>query len=205
MDTNTHRNLMAAAAGGGEPAYVTDNLVFHLDAANTNCYSGSGTTVNSLVNNHTNDHWGDMEWDSDSGGNTGGYFYVDGTQDTSLQFPYSTDFEYLAYSGTTVTDYSWEWWWYGDTSGTNTVKMYFAFSKATNDGEVLQSDLSTNNLGNYMFYRFGNNERFYSHQASAVNTIVKSSHTWSGNKWQHYVVTRSGNNLKFLSILLETL
>ena len=31
------------------PDYVTDNLVFHIDAANTSCYSGSGTTVNSLV------------------------------------------------------------------------------------------------------------------------------------------------------------
>ena len=196
-------HYVRAAAGGGEPTYVTDNLVFHLDAANTSCYSGSGTTVNSLVNNHTNDHWGDMEWSSDSGGNTGGYFYVDGTQNTSLQFPYSTDFEMMAYasgnSTVTVTDYSWEWWWYGDDVPVDgTVGMYFAFLRATNDGEVSGSDLSQNNLGGYMFYRTASDqERFYVRQASSVNTIVKSSHTWSGSKWQHYVLTRSGNNLKF--------
>ena len=192
-------HYVRAAAGGEQAAYVTDNLVFHLDAANTSCYSGSGTTVNSLVNNHTNDHWGDLQWSSDSGGNTGGYFYVDGTQATSLQFPYSTDFEYMAYSGTTVTDYSWEWWWYGDNQPVHgTVAMYFAFMHSTTDGEVTTAELITDDKGNYMFYRQTNlHERFYVRQASSVNTVVKSSHTWSGSKWQHYVLTRSGNNLKF--------
>ena len=36
------------------PDYVTDNLVFHIDAGDTNSYSGIGTTVNSLVGSITN-------------------------------------------------------------------------------------------------------------------------------------------------------
>ena len=43
------RNHFLRAAVGNAPAYVTDNLVFHIDAGDTNSYSGSGTTVNSLV------------------------------------------------------------------------------------------------------------------------------------------------------------
>ena len=195
-------HYVRAAAGGGEPTYVTDNLVFHLDAANTSCYSGSGTTVNSLVNNHTNDHWGDMQWSSDSGGNTGGYFYTDGTQNTSLQFPYSTDFEAIAYSGTTVTDYSWEWWWYGDdtpatSTNSNNLAMYYAFTPVSGSGgAVTSSNLSSSNQGNYMFYRISNNERSYFKSGSSQNLVIENV-TWSGSRWQHYVFTRSGSTIKF--------
>ncbi len=196
-------HYVRAAAGGGEPAYVTDNLVFHLDAANTACYSGSGTTVNSLVNNHTNDHWGDLQWSSDSGGNTGGYFYVDGTQDTSLQFPYSTDFEAFGYSGTTVTNYSWEWWWYGDTTtstsnNNNNLAVHYMLAPVTNDGHAISGSygLSGTNKGNLMFYRLNNNERSYWRDSSNTN-VLQENVTWSGFRWQHYVFTRSGNSTKF--------
>jgi len=197
---NHYVRAAAAASAGGN--YVTDNLVFHLDAANTSCYSGSGTTVNSLVNNHTNDHWGDLQWSSDSGGNTGGYFYVDGTQDTSLQFPYSTDFEAYAYSSTTVTDYSWEWWWYGDDTpatspNSNNLAMYYAFAPVSNDGHVISSGgISSSNKGNYMFYRMSDNERSYSKDSSPIN-VIQENVTWSGSRWQHYVFTRSGNSTNF--------
>ena len=33
------------------PNLVTNNLVFHFDAANTRSYAGSGVTINSLVGN----------------------------------------------------------------------------------------------------------------------------------------------------------
>jgi hypothetical protein len=36
-------------AVGYNPSIVSDGLVFFLDAANTRCYSGSGTSINSLV------------------------------------------------------------------------------------------------------------------------------------------------------------
>jgi len=191
--------VRAAAAGDEQAAYVTDNLVFHLDAANTSCYSGSGTTVNSLVNNHTNDHFGDMQWNSDNWGNTGGYFYTDGTQTSSLQFPYSTDFEAFAYSGTTVTDYSWEWWWYGDDTPSgghsNALGMYYACTPVTSDGMVESANL-TNQPSNYMFYKYQGNERSYFRGGSPINRIMENV-TWSGSRWQHYVFTRSGTSTKF--------
>ena len=200
-----HYVRAAAASAGGN--YVTDNLVFHLDAANTSCYSGSGTTVNSLVNNHTNDHFGDLQWSSDSGGNTGGYFYVDGTQDTSLQFPYSTDFEAFAYavgsSSVTVTDYSWEWWWYGDAAASTSnnsheLAVYYMLAPTTTDGHAISgsSGLSATNKGNYMFYRLNGNERSYIRDSSNTN-VIQEMVTWTGFRWQHYVLTRSGNSTNF--------
>ena len=47
----------AASSGGGGTSYVTDDLVFHVDAGNSSCYSGSGTPVYNLVNNHANDYY----------------------------------------------------------------------------------------------------------------------------------------------------
>mgnify|MGYP003134639619 CR=1 FL=1 len=206
---NHYVRAAAAASAGGN--YVTDNLVFHLDAANTSCYSGSGTTVNSLVNNHTNDHFGDMQWDSDSGGNTGGYFYTDGTQTSTLQFPYSTDFEMMQYSsgGSTaeVTDYSWEWWWYGDSSPGSAGNVCPHFALNWRDGNSVEGVLDTGGQntqykGCYMLYR--NQDKDRSHfrdgsNATGGNALGNSyaalleEHTWTGSKWQHYVLTKTAN------------
>tara|TARA_R100001443_G_scaffold22611_1_gene34870 strand:+ start:386 stop:1204 length:819 start_codon:yes stop_codon:yes gene_type:complete len=192
------QQLLLGTGASAATAYVTDNLVFHLDAADTNCYSGSGTTVNSLVNSHTNDNWGGMQWSSDSGGNTGGYFYVDGTQSSGLQFPYSTDFEMLNDGTNAITAYTWEWWWYGDSSPASggSVAGYIAFTRVTNTGKVSNSDLSALG-GSYFPYRLSSGrERMIVKGASTSNTSFDSGHTWSGSRWMHHVITRSGNNLK---------
>ena len=44
---NAEKGRYTTSSSSG--THVTSNLVFHIDAGNTNSYSGSGTTVNSLV------------------------------------------------------------------------------------------------------------------------------------------------------------
>ena len=200
-------HFVRAAAGGGAPAYVTDNLVFHLDAANTDCYSGSGTTVNSLVNNHTNDHWGDITWSSDSGGNTGGYFEYDGNQDEGLVFPYSTDFENENDGTNSVSDFTCEWWWYGiDDSSSSSTKLYpfvsFLPSNQTGYFPSGGNGIGMGNVGSWWFYRLVTSSQSYINfrlyrYSSSPTVVDDSDHTWTGSQWHHYLVTKSGTSIKF--------
>tara|TARA_Y100001938_G_scaffold52338_1_gene73066 strand:- start:30 stop:848 length:819 start_codon:yes stop_codon:yes gene_type:complete len=201
------QQLLLGTGASAATAYVTDNLVFHLDAADTNCYSGSGTTVNSLVNNHTNDHWGDITWSSDSGGNTGGYFEYDGNQDEGLVFPYSTDFENENDGTNSVSDFTCELWWYGiDENSPSSSKLYpfvsFQPSNVTGYFPAGGNGLTMANVGSWMFYRLvtsGNtfiNTRLY-RRSSNPTAVNDSNHTWTGSQWHHYLVTKSGTSIKF--------
>lgn len=192
--------VRASAAGGEQAAYVTDNLVFHLDAANTSCYSGSGTTVNSLVNNHTNNYMGEMSWTSDSN-NTGGYFHMTTGDTKGMDFPYSKDFEITERdSSTAVNDYTFEWWWYGTSHPSNqNFPLYFGFTSISNQGQL--ENISTSNLGNYMMYKQCNNaqkrDRFYYRpDNTSENSVMRDPSTWSGSRWQHYVLTKDSTVLK---------
>ena len=193
-----------AASGSSDGPYVEDDLVFHLDPANTNCYSGSGTTVNSLVNSHTSEHFGDITWSSDSGGTTGGYFEYDGTQDTGLQFPYSTDFEFTKHGSTDIDDYSWELWWYGDDElprTGNLIEAYIYFAKVSTTGRMTGSGgLYASNEGAYMIYRvvLGNagetNGTVY-HKNGSPGSLQKFDEvSWTGSKWQHYVFVKDSTS-----------
>ena len=193
-------HFVRAAAGGEQAAYVTDNLVFHLDAANTDCYSGSGTTVNSLVNNHTNNYWGGIQWSSDSG-NTGGYFYMDSGDTKGIDFPYSKDFEVTERdSSTAVSDYTFEWWWFGTQHPSNqNFPLYFGFTNISNQGQL--QNISSSNRGNYMMYKQCNvsskRDRFYyKPDTGSENAIMRDPSTWTGSKWQHYVLTKDSTVLK---------
>ena len=187
--------------GGSTKDYITNNLVFHLDPADTNCYSGSGTTVNSLVNSHTNDHFGDITWDSDSSGDTGGYFEYDGDQDSGLQFPYSSDFEY-GYDGTnTVDDYTWEWWWYGaNTSFSGGNKPpYIWFNNVSSSGQPKNDQLTA--TGVHIFKATSNIKVTISSGTDNFSPI-----TWTGSKWQHFVLQKEGTTGKLYvdKTLLDT-
>ena len=192
--------------------FVSSNLVFHLDPANTSCYSGSGTTVNSLVNNHTNDHFGDVTWSSDSGGDTGGYFEYDGTQDSGLTFHYSSDFEHENDGTNSVSDYSWEFWWYGEDhspASPTIIEPYITCLPEDGTGYPGNTGLTTNNIAGYMIYRLVTSSlselRVYRRNASPV--AAKVTHNgWSGSVWHHYVITKSGSTIKYYinNSLVET-
>ena len=83
------------SAGGGFSG-VTDNLVFHIDAGNTDSYSGSGTTVNSLVGSITNDAFNsNITYSSDDGG----AWVFDGWNATNptgsgIEFPNASYFDF---------------------------------------------------------------------------------------------------------------
>ena len=192
--------------------FVSSNLVFHLDPANTSCYSGSGTTVNSLVNNHTNDHFGDVTWSSDSGGNTGGYFEYDGTQNSGLTFPYSSDFEHENDGTNSVSDYSWEFWWYGEDhspASPTILEPYITCLPEDGTGYWSQTELATQNIAGYMMYRLVTStlKQIRIYRKTASPTMVYADHYgWNGSVWHHYVITKSGSTIKYYinNSLVET-
>ena len=61
----------------GGPNIVEDNLVFHVDAANTRSYPGSGTTWTDLSGNGNNATINGATFNSGNGG----YFIMDGSND----------------------------------------------------------------------------------------------------------------------------
>jgi len=62
---------------GHNPSIVTSGLIFYLDSPNPRCYSGSGTTCYSLVNNSSNTLTNGPTYTS----GTSGYFSFDGVDD----------------------------------------------------------------------------------------------------------------------------
>lgn len=60
-----------------EPNLVTDGLVFHMDAANSRCYSGSGTITSALVSGMGGTLFNGVGFTTDNSGS----FFFDGTND----------------------------------------------------------------------------------------------------------------------------
>lgn len=82
-----------SAGGGGAFSGVTDNLVFHIDAGNTSSYSGSGTTVNSLVGSITNSGFNsNITYSSDDGG--AWVFSNSPSTVSGIEFPNGTYFDF---------------------------------------------------------------------------------------------------------------
>ena len=89
---------------GYGPRVVTDGLVLALDAADTNSYSGSGTTWSDLSGNGYN---GTLTNEPTYSSDNGGYFSFDGTNDyvtTNLtrdnnDFTYAAWFQYASGTG----------------------------------------------------------------------------------------------------------
>lgn len=91
------RNHFLRASGvpstGGGGSFITDDLTFHIDAGNTSSYSGSGTTVNSLVGSITNSGFdSDITYSSADGGSF--VFSNSPSTGSGIQFPNGTYFDF---------------------------------------------------------------------------------------------------------------
>ena len=106
-------------------AYVTDNLVFHIDAGDTNSYSGSGTTVNSLVGNITSSSYNSNISHSTS---DGGYWTFGATTGDGIEFDSITSFMPLG-----SNDMTYEIWVYKN-AYTNTNYGSFVLTRNKSDG-----------------------------------------------------------------------
>jgi hypothetical protein len=70
------------------PNIVTDGLIFAIDAGSERCYSGSGTTADSLIGSHVGTLTNGVGFSSANGGT----FVFDGTDDY-ISVPYSTQLD----------------------------------------------------------------------------------------------------------------
>ena len=105
-------NAMASRFGLGE--IVTDNLVLHLDAGNSNSYSGSGTTWTDLTGNGNN---GTLVNGVSYNSSDGGYFDFDGSND---RVDFST---YVQPAYTSSSSFTWFIWIYPFETNNNDVIM----------------------------------------------------------------------------------
>ena len=78
---NAEKGRYTTSSSSG--THVTSNLVFHIDAGNTNSYSGSGTTVNSLVGGISNSSYNSNISHSTS---DGGYWTFSSSTGYGIEF-----------------------------------------------------------------------------------------------------------------------
>jgi len=206
------RNHFLRAAVGNlttAPAYVTDDLAFHIDAGDTNSYSGSGTTVYNLIYNDSSASYNSNISHSSS---DGGYWSFGYTTNYGIEFEIGGNNNYLDIGS---NDFTIEMWM------KPTNLNYFNFSIPLDYiKEYPQSGLTFNdylqfyvilynvnnqgviNLRTWYSTQNNNNSNFY-----GTNFI---STTWPNNSsWLHYVVTsdvssttrRIYKNGQFLSYL----
>ena len=152
---------------------ITTNLVLHLDASNSNSYSGSGTTWTDLSGEGNNGTLvNGVSYSSDNGG----YLIFDGTDD-KVTLPVGSDFAY----GT--GDFTVEMWFnvtdtspqtYGQRlfcqteSGTN----YFVISSSRGDPVVKKPVFTYTSYG--------------------TGTHIVSSTAYTEGTWHHLIITRNG-------------
>ena len=159
----------SGGSGGGSSGVVTDSLALHVDAGDTNSYSGTGTTWSDLTSN-SNDLFlinGPTYSSTD-----GGIFDFDGATDYA-----STS------GGSTVTinasqDFSFDAWIKVDTAGINSLFNIGDYYYST--GLVLYTDTSTN-----LAMWNGNSLVFSAGSSGYVPT----------NTWKHVALSRSGSTV----------
>ena len=171
-----------ASSGGGESAsYVTDNLVFHVDAGNSSSYSGSGTTVNSLVGSMTSNTFdSDITYSSSNGG----YWTFNSSSKDGIQFDASS---FMPLGSNDVTYESW-------------YKITSYLSTPFSIWRVLDSGSKAYTFYNY--HRYNNRVRIGKDSGSSpdINTFYSQSgaNTFAQNSWQHIVASHdtSTNTIK---------
>ena len=149
------------------PNVVDNNLVLYLDAANTQSYTGSGTTWTDLSGEGNNGTLTDgPTFSSDNGGS----IVFDGTDDqidcgSSNNFAFGTG------------DFTIEFWCNPDTLSTRCM--------------ISISSTGTNNTTNWQFrYDTSKVKWLYSSSSGII-----SNSTVSAGEWTHVVATRSGTAL----------
>ena len=209
------RNHILRAAAGNvatAPAYVTDNLVFHIDAGDTNSYSGSGTTVYNLIHNDSSSSYNSNISHSTS---DGGYWSFGESPNTAygIEFEIGGNNNYLNIGS---NDFTIEMWMKPTNLNGFNFSIPLEYTK-----EYPQSGLGLNDYFQFFVQLFNNNNQgvinlrtYYSTQnnnnANFFGTNFIST-TWQNNSsWLHYVVTsdvssttrqnyKNGQFLSFLS------
>ena len=170
------RNHFLRAAVATGPAYVTDNLVFHIDAGNTNSYSGSGTTVNSLVGNITNSSYNSNISHSTS---DGGYWSFGSTTGTGIEFDSITSFMPLG-----TSDMTYEIWLYKNNL-VNTSMSAFGLIR------ILSNGTTTRSFAHLYFYNYyiGDYLQFYQQSTTGGFEYINSNANYALAQWNHLVVS----------------
>ena len=151
------------SSGGGGGSFITDDLTFHIDAGNTSSYSGSGTTVNSLVGSITNSGFNsNVTYSSDDGG--GWVFSNSPSTGSGIEFPNGSYFDF------------------GNESFT--IEMWFTYSGSSN--RFLAGFTGSSNEyvpyfnGSGLFIHIGNN---------LPRPDMESGASFTYNDWNHYVLS----------------
>ena len=163
---------MASAAG---PNIITDGLVLHLDAANTNSYPGSGTTWTDISGKGNN---GTLTNGPTFSSDDGGSIDLDGSDDCTT-ISSSNDFAY----GT--GDFTWEVWARADGFGSNNYLLEHG-----------------SNGGTLAFGAPGN--RYYNSTVGSGSVLYSTGFgSMSSNVWYHLVATRiSGTTFLYKNTVL---
>jgi len=149
------------SSGGGGGSFITDDLTFHIDAGNTSSYSGSGSTVNSLVGSITNSGFdSDITYSSADGGSF--VFSNNPSTGSGIEFPNGTYFDFG--SGNS----SLEFWFKHSGLG---YKNFTGMSGYVNTFSAFINSYRTFHIGNQM------------------PTPRDTSHNIPYSTWTHYVLS----------------
>lgn len=158
--------VTSAGGGGGGASIVTTSLTFHLDAGNSNSYSGSGTSWLDLTSNNV-----DFTLTNGPAYNSGfsGYFAFDGSNDYAITSSAFTNF------------------------GTDpfTVEIWHRTHTATNFGGIFSQDPGSAATGTFQVDHIGGKLRFLTTNGSN-DQIVGTSATNALNTWKQVVFVREG-------------
>jgi hypothetical protein len=155
---------------GHSPSIVVDGLVFYIDPNNTNCYSGSGNTVYSLVN-------------PSIGGTFVGYTSnpIDNTENRSIYFDGSNDFIL-----------------YGDTTSFSVTLTTICvwFKKSHGSSFMTLVDKGRDNYGAWsVCVDETANKVTFKARISGTNRSITCSSNYNSNSWNYVCGVYDGINL----------
>ena len=184
--------LRAAATA---PAYVTDDLAFHIDAGNSLSYSGSGTTVYNLIHNDSSSSFNQYISHSSS---DGGYWSFGSTTGHGIEFEIGGNNNYLDIGS---NDFTIEMWMKPTNLNNQNFNIPLQYVQ-----EVPQSNYGLNDYQQFLVILFNNNNNQgiiqlqTQYQARPDNSTAYFfgtnfiSTTWQNNSsWLHYVLTSDVN------------
>ena len=193
VSKTAHSHMMSYASyvssGGGESAsYVTDDLAFHIDAGNSSSYSGSGTTVNSLVGNITSTSYNsNISYSSSDGGY---WTFDDGTPnpdtDTGIEFGIGNS-QALNWH---TKPFTFEIWARVNSSSANLCDLIsFSWTPNSNPGYFYYMWFTQIYVAGGMFRHFWNHYSYYSRDLR----YSSYNHNNDAGVWTHWVLTNDSD------------